>query len=43
MTVPGEMSPGHCEKCLAWGAYFNASGGVATNGAGYFAENVGNF
>ena len=34
MTVPGEMSPNVETNRRAWGVYFNASRGVATNGVG---------
>ncbi|CAD0263608.1 hypothetical protein DENIT_120004 [Pseudomonas veronii] len=44
MTVPGEMSPSVEKKRRAWGAYFNASGGAATNGArGIFRKTCRNF
>jgi len=32
MTVPGKVSLGVVKNARAWGAYFNASQGVATNG-----------
>jgi hypothetical protein len=39
MTVPGKMSLGVVTEHRAWGVYFNASRGVATNGLmGIFGE-----
>ncbi|MFK7574550.1 hypothetical protein AB9X74_23345, partial [Pseudomonas sp. Env-17] len=42
MTVPGKMSLGVVTEHRAWGVYFNASRGAATNGLmGIFSKTHG--
>jgi hypothetical protein len=44
MTVPGEMSLYVLQKTTAWGAYFNAWQGAATNGVtSIFGKTCRNF